>query len=205
VTSPDRHSRLVRATHWINFLSFVLLVVSGFAILMAHPRFYWGESGNLEMEPMLQLPLTLDTGHSAWGRNLHFLGAWISVITGAIYVVTGVTNKHFYGRMWPARLPRTDRPETREYNVVQKLAYLAVIFGLFPIVIQTGLAMSPAVVTAWPWMVTVWGGHQSARFIHFVVSDLILLFVIGHVIMVSRAGFKSGMRAMVLGQEARVT
>jgi thiosulfate reductase cytochrome b subunit len=87
--------------------------------------------------------------------------------------------------------------------VTQRTAYLAVIFVLFPLVIWTGLAMSPAFVSAVPAAVTLLGGRQSARTLHFLVSGALLLFVVVHVAMVVHAGFRSRMRAMITGSTVR--
>ena len=86
------------------------------------------------------------------------------------------------------------------YNVLQRLTYLLVIFVLFPLVIWTGLAMSPAFVSAVPATVTLLGGQESARTIHFFVTIALVLFLLVHVVMVCLAGFRSRMRAMVTGQ-----
>jgi len=84
--------------------------------------------------------------------------------------------------------------------LLQRLSYLLVIFVLFPLVIWTGLAMSPAFVSAFPATVTLLGGRQSARTLHFFVSLALLLFVLVHVVMVFVAGFWSRMRAMITGR-----
>ena len=86
-----RHSLLVRITHWLTALSVAGLLVSGVAILIAHPRLYWGETGSLETSSLIDLPLTLTLGHSGWGRYLHFLSAWICVLSGLMYVVSGLS------------------------------------------------------------------------------------------------------------------
>jgi len=79
-----RFSLLVRITHWLNTISFVALVVSGFGILLAHPRFYWGETGGLGTPSILDLPLPFMLGGpSGWGRYMHFQAAWLCVLTGA--------------------------------------------------------------------------------------------------------------------------
>jgi thiosulfate reductase cytochrome b subunit len=98
---------------------------------------------------------------------------------------------------------RFERPTSAEawsYNLLQRLAYLFVIFILFPLVIWTGLAMSPAFVSAFPATVNLLGGQQSARTLHFFVSIALLLFLIVHVLMVVLAGFRSRMRAMITGR-----
>ena len=75
---PPRHSVLVRITHWITTLSFLALLVSGIAILLAHPRLYWGETGAVGAPSLIDLPLPfMLTGQSGWGRSLHFFAAWL--------------------------------------------------------------------------------------------------------------------------------
>jgi len=86
------------------------------------------------------------------------------------------------------------------YNTLQRLTYLGVVFVLFPLMIWTGLAMSPAFTSAFPLSVILLGGRQSARTIHFFVSWLLLFFLIGHVTMVALSGFWSRMRAMITGR-----
>jgi thiosulfate reductase cytochrome b subunit len=124
---------------------------------------------------------------------------------------------HFLRDLFPAPADRTWRafwgviakflhrasPEEAEghsYNVVQRIAYLSVIFILFPLVIWTGLALSPGFDSAVPAAVNALGGRQSARTLHFFVSGALLLFLVVHVTMVVLAGFKNRMRAMITGR-----
>jgi thiosulfate reductase cytochrome b subunit len=218
VLDSPRHSPLVRVTHWIFALSFFGLVVSGFAIILAHPHFYWGETGGIGTPSLFDLPLpTMLGGPSGWGRSLHFLSAWIAVLTGSLYFISGILTQHFRNRLLPAHADlswsflrtsvldhlRFKRPaEEDSYNVLQRLSYLAVIFLFFPMVILTGLAMSPVITSVVPQVVTIFGGHQSARTIHFFLADLLVLFLFVHVAMVIRAGFSSRMRAMITGSTA---
>jgi thiosulfate reductase cytochrome b subunit len=211
----SRHSLLVRVTHWISAVSFIGLVVSGFAIILAHPRFYWGETGGVGGPSLFDLPLPFMLGGpSGWGRYLHFQAAWLCVLNGAIYVSAGVANRHFRRNLvpsdgtWPslraslAAQLRFERPRPEEaltYNVVQRLSYLAVVFLLLPLIIWTGLAMSPALTSVFPWLVTLRGGHQTARTVHFFAGVLLVLFVLVHVAMVWRAGFRSRVGAMITG------
>ena len=148
VREAPRHSALVRATHWIFTLSFFGLVVSGFAIILAHPHFYWGETGGIGSPSLFDLPLpTMLGGPSGWGRSLHFLSAWGAVLTGSLYAVSGILTQHFRDRLLPApahiswaslRASAVDhlhfrRPVDEDtYNVLQRLSYLAVIFLIFP-------------------------------------------------------------------------
>jgi thiosulfate reductase cytochrome b subunit len=225
VARPDtldapRHSGLVRFTHWISAVSFVGLVVSGFGIILAHPRFYWGETGGLGTPSLFDLPLPFMLGGpSGWGRYLHFQSAWLCVLNGMLYVAAGFANRHFRKNLAPDRRDlawgslrrslashlRFERPPAEEalsYNVLQRISYLAVIFLLFPLMIWTGLAMSPALTSVFPWLVTILGGHQCARTIHFFAGVLLVLFVLVHVAMVCRAGFRTRVGAMITGRVA---
>lgn len=94
----------------------------------------------------------------------------------------------------------SEESEGHSYNVIQRTAYLTVIFVLFPLIIWTGLAQSPAIDSAYPIIVTALGGRQSARTLHFIVSGALLLFVLTHVAMVIHAGFRSHVRAMITGR-----
>jgi thiosulfate reductase cytochrome b subunit len=191
-----RHSALVRVTHWLTAASFGALAVSGVAILLAHPRLYWGETGAVGTPSLIDLPLPFVlTGQSGWGRYLHFLSAWIAVLTGAVYVLGGMRTCHFRQALF-----RPSQPA--KYNVAQRITYTAVVFLLFPLMIWTGLAMSPAVISVLPGLVTSVGGQQSARTIHFIVGSLLVLFVVGHVAMVAFAGFSRHVGAMILGRDA---
>jgi thiosulfate reductase cytochrome b subunit len=225
----SRHSALVRITHWIATLCFFALLVTGIEIVISHPRFYWGETGNDLTAPLFKLPIPssralVPTGYgyvlpdqNGWSRYLHFQAAWIVVLTGLLYVISSLVTGHLRKDLLPGKadlswrgfstaiaghLPfqRPGAAEAWSYNVHQRLTYLLVIFVLFPLVIWTGLAMSPAFVSAVPATVTVLGGQQSARTIHFFVSLSLVLFLLVHVVMVCLAGFKSRMRAMVTGR-----
>jgi len=190
-----RHSAFVRVTHWITAASFAALVVSGIAILLAHPRLYWGETGALGAPSLIDLPLPfLLTGQSGWGRHLHFLSAWAAVLTGAVYIVGGMRTCHFRNDLF-----RPSQPA--KYNAIQRITYSGVVFVLFPLMIWTGLAMSPAVTSVVPRLVVSLGGQQSARTIHFVVANLLVLFAVGHILMVTLAGFGRHVGAMILGGE----
>jgi Ni/Fe-hydrogenase b-type cytochrome subunit len=211
-----RHSAIVRITHWITVLSFLALLVSGIAILLAHPRLYWGETGAVGTPSLVDLPLPFVFGQTGWGRSLHFLSAWVTVLTGLIYVSSGLFTRHFRKNFLPTkgdlgwdslsrvilnhlRLRRPAEAESTTYNVLQQFAYLSVVFVLFPLIIVTGLAMSPAITSVFKALVNVFGGQQSARTIHFIVAVLLVLFLLVHLTMVCLAGFRSGLRSMITG------
>jgi thiosulfate reductase cytochrome b subunit len=153
---------------------------------------------------------------NGWSRYLHFQSAWVLVLTGLLYAIYSLFSGHLRRNLLPLKADlswrsfstaiashmRFERPSEAEawsYNLLQRLTYLLVIFVLFPLVIWTGLAMSPAFVSAVPATVNVLGGQQSARTLHFFVSLALVLFLLVHVGMVWIAGFRSRMRAMITG------
>jgi len=231
--NPDtpRHAAVVRLTHWLTVIAFFALLISGGEIVVSHPRFYWGEIGNVNTPPLFSLPIpasrkTVPTGYgyvmedqNGWSRSLHFQAAWAVVLTGLVYAIASFWTGHFRQDLFltPAdrklrafweviakylRRAPSDAAEAHSYNVMQRTAYLSVIFVLFPLVIWTGLAMSPAFDSAVPAAVNVLGGRQSARTLHFFLSGFLLLFLIVHVTMIILAGFWSRMRAMITGRAA---
>ena len=220
-----RHTGVVRVTHWITTLAFLAMLVTGIEILISHPRFYWGESGNVLTPALFQIPIpasrdTVPTGYkyvlpdqNGWSRYLHFQAAWIGVLTGLLYFIYGLFTGHFRKNLLPAdfswsaissdiakRVKRPGAADASSYNVLQRISYLSVIFVLFPLMIWTGLAMSPAIASVFPWAVAALGGQQSARTIHFFDTLLLTLFLVVHVVMICIAGFKSRMRAMITGR-----
>jgi thiosulfate reductase cytochrome b subunit len=228
-TVTPRHSALIRVTHWITTLCFLALLVSGVEILISHPRFYWGEVGNVNTPPLFKIPIpasrsTVPTGYdyklpdqNGWSRYLHFQTAWLAVLTGLLYILSCLFTGHLRKDLLPARADlswrafstaiashvRFKRPGPEEawsYNLLQRLTYLCVIFVLFPLIIWTGLAMSPAVASVFPSAVSVLGGQQSARTIHFFVTVVLVLFLLVHITMICLAGFRNRMRAMITGR-----
>src|SRR5947209_1044463 len=111
----SRHAGLIRVTHWITAVCFVALLVTGVEILISHPRFYWGETGNVLSPPLFHLPIpssrsTVATGYgyvlpdqNGWSRYLHFQAAWVAVLTGLLYVIFGLVKGHFQRNLLPAR------------------------------------------------------------------------------------------------------
>lgn len=232
--ATQRHTALVRLTHWLTVISFLALLITGGELVISHPRFYWGETGNSGTTPLFKIPVpasraTVPSGYNytwpdqnGWSRYLHFEAAWVLVLTGLVYVTAGLLNRHFRKNIFPAPADRNwsairevfarylrrappDPAERHTYNVVQRISYLVVIFVLFPLVIWTGLALSPAFDSAVPATVNLLGGRQSARTLHFFVSDLLVLFLIVHVAMISLGGFWSRMRGMIAGRITRPT
>jgi len=153
----------------------------------------------------------------ALARDWHFAMAWLFFANGAIYLLFGVFNGHFRRDLTPAadqlrprhiladiwdhvrlRPPRGEA--ARRYNVLQKFTYIAVVFVLLPVMVLSGLTMSPAVTAALPILFDLFGGVQSARTIHFLVANLLVLFVLVHIVEVFLSGVVNGMRSMITGR-----
>ncbi|WP_018902587.1 cytochrome b/b6 domain-containing protein [Rhizobium sp. 2MFCol3.1] len=155
----------------------------------------------------------------ATGRRWHFFFAWLFVINGLVYLLYGLISGHVRRDLAPStediaprnlwheikdharlRFPKGDK--ARRYNALQKLTYLIVIFVLLPLMIGSGLTMSPAMDAGYPFLLEIFRGRQSARSIHFITAWSLVLFVIAHVAMVILSGLWNNMRSMVTGRYA---
>ncbi|HEY2661308.1 MAG TPA: cytochrome b/b6 domain-containing protein [Caulobacteraceae bacterium] len=153
----------------------------------------------------------------AVGRNWHFFLAWIFVINGGLYLLYNAANGHLRKDLTPTReqlkpshiwrdivdhlrLKHPVGEEAKSYNVLQKFAYLAVVFILLPMMVATGLTMSPGFDAFAPWLLDLFGGRQSARTLHFICANLIVLFVIVHVVEVFIAGVFNEIGSMITGR-----
>jgi len=161
---------------------------------------------------------TLGSG-LALARDWHFLMAWLFAINGTIYLLAGLISGHFRRDLAPAaaqlrprhilsdiwnhlRLRRARGEDAKSYNLLQKLTYLAVIFLVLPAMVLTGLTMSPAVTAVLPFLFDLFGGRQSARTIHFITANLLVIFVMVHIIEVMLSGAFNLMRSMITGRYA---
>jgi len=153
----------------------------------------------------------------ALGRLWHFFFAWLLVANGLIYLLAGLLGGHVWRDLLPTRhqlrgIGRTTLDhllfrfpkgeEARHYNVLQKLTYLVVVFGFLPLIVLTGLTMSPRMDAAFPELLALFGGRQSARTIHFILAWLLVAFVLIHVFMVLVSGVWNNFRSMVTGRYA---
>ena len=153
------------------------------------------------------------------GRRWHFFMAWLFVINGLVYWLWGLLGGHVRRDLLPKRdqlkprhilheiaahaqlkFPKGD--EARTYNVIQKITYLMVIAVILPLMVVTGLCMSPGFNATVPWLTDLFGGRQSARTIHFIAAGLIVAFIVVHVLLVLLSGVWNNLRSMITGQYA---
>lgn len=222
-----RHAVVTRLWHWINALCILVMLMSGLMILNAHPRLYWGHYGSEHDSAWLVLAALEDTAFPGWmtipsdysladARIWHFAFAWLLVLAFTAYLIWGLVSGHILRRLhitrveWSprrilhdigehARLRFPTGAAALDYNVLQKLAYGGVLFVLIPAIILSGLAMSPALDAAWPWLVDLFCGRQSARSIHFIAAMGLVLFFVAHIVMVVLAGPINEVRSMLTG------
>jgi len=150
---------------------------------------------------------------NGWARSLHFLAAWLLVGSGLVYAVLALITGHGARNLLPGRdgfAPAVVWADIRAhlghqavrpgppYGVLQRWAY-AVVLAAVPVMVCSGLAMSPYVTAGYPWVLDLFGGHQSARSVHFLTFALIALFVVVHLVMVLRTGPLRQLRAMTIG------
>jgi len=167
-----------------------------------------GELSQRAFPSWTTIPSYLDL---ATGRRWHFFFAWLLVLNGLVYLAWGCASRHFGRDLLPSRVElgnigrevlehlRLRFPRGERYNVLQQLAYLAVVFVLFPLMILTGLTMSPGLDSAVPQLLTLFGGRQTARLIHFAAASGLVLFVLVHLVMVLLSGVWNNLRSMITG------
>ncbi len=167
------------------------------------------------MPSWLTLPPAEDLADA---RHWHFFFAWVFAVNGLIYVITGLIGRHLRREVLPTptdlktvlkdphlRLKFSKGPDSAHYHQMQKIAYSAVVFLLLPLVALTGMTMSPGADAAFPFLLDIFGGRQSARSIHFICANLIVLFVIVHLVMVIASGPINQIGAMITGRLAIIT
>lgn len=222
----DKHGRLIlrqklmtRITHWFWAVSLFFLLLSGLQIFNAHPALYIGKESGFEYDnailaiegfpSFLTIPSTRDL---ATGRVVHFFFAWVLVATLAIWLIASLRNRHLRKDLLPTRKDaQRFGQDVRDhlklkfihavrYSPLQKLAYGGVIFMLFPLIILTGLCMSPGMNAVLPWLPELFGGRQTARTIHFAVMVLLVAFFIIHMAMIVLAGPFNELRSIITGR-----
>jgi thiosulfate reductase cytochrome b subunit len=150
----------------------------------------------------------------AMGRQWHLFFAWLFVINGLIFTAYALASRHATRDLAPSGtdlrsigkslrdhllLRHPTGEAAKRYNVLQKLAYAFILFAVAPLIVLTGLAMSPTIDTAFPWILTILGGRQAARTLHFIACFSFVGFIVIHVIQVILTGFLNNIRSMVTG------
>ena len=215
-----RYSLPLRVMHWSNAVFVAVLLMSGLNIFNAHPALYCGKSSYSGVPPILAIrgfPYWLTIPGLQWlamARRWHFFFAWLLVVSGIAFVTYSILSRHLHRDLVPTmqdwrsigrsildhlRFRHATGEAAKHYNVLQKFAYLAVIFFLLPLMILMGLGMSPALDALSPGWVDIFFGRQSIRTIHFVVAWALVLFVIVHVFEVIVTGFWNNLRSMITG------
>jgi Ni/Fe-hydrogenase b-type cytochrome subunit len=223
-----RHRVATRIWHWTNAVAVIVLLGSGLMILNAHPQLYWGQYGANFDHPWFRVAWVFDGGrvpgwltipstyNLALARRWHLVFALVLAFGLTAFMIASLLNRHFQRDLRlrakdvsPAAIAHDvrdhlalrfhDPARPGAYNILQKLSYALVIFGLIPLVILTGLTMSPGVTAAWPWLLDLFGGRQSARSIHFILAMAMAAFIVVHLALVILAGVGNELRSMVTG------
>lgn len=215
-----RHALRTRVWHWVNLVSLAILFMSGLNISNAHPYLYWGEWGFAPEQAWLAVPrfpgwMTIPDYYSlAKARDWHVVFAWLFSLGLLLFMLGSLLNGHFRRDLFtraaewkPAHVWADIREHLRfnfehegsKFNFLQKVAYSKVIFLLLPLMIFTGMAISPGMNAAFPWLLDLFGGRQSARSIHFICAWLLVGFLLLHVGLVLVSGPAKQMRDMIFG------
>ncbi|QDX26931.1 DUF4405 domain-containing protein [Sphingomonas suaedae] len=217
-----KHRLATRLWHWVNAVTVIVLLMSGLTISNAHPHLYWGAFGANNDHAWLHLPhfpgwSTIPSAYNlALGRNWHLFFAWIFAFGLLGHMIAGLVNRHIQRdltltrsevaprHLWQevkdhARLRFPTGKAALSYNVIQKMTYIAVLFVLFPLMIVSGLSMSPGFNAVMHWPMDLVGGRASMRSIHFVTAGLIALFIVVHLLLVLLAGPYNEIRSMITG------
>jgi thiosulfate reductase cytochrome b subunit len=217
-----RHRISTRVWHWINAVAIIVMLMSGMMISNAHPHLYWGQYGaNFDASwfdpPRFPGWATIPSTYNlALARHWHLFFAWIFAFGFLIYLIISLINRHIRDLHVEAReiapkhlieevvhhakLQFPTGAAALKYNTLQKLTYILVLFGLFPLVILTGLCLSPGVSPLTGWAIDLFGGRASARSLHFLAASGIGLFIIVHLILVVLAGPYNEIRSMITGK-----
>jgi thiosulfate reductase cytochrome b subunit len=224
-----RHRLFTRVWHWTNAVAIFTMLMSGLMISNAHPRLYWGQYGANFDKPWLDLTLYMERGHFpgwatipstynlALARHWHLAFAWVLAFGFLAYVVVSLVNRHIQrdlalkrGELAPrhlieeivhhAQLKFPTGAAALNYNTLQKITYILVLFGLIPLLILTGMCLSPGLSPLTGWAIDLFGGRATARSIHFLCAGGIALFIVVHLTLVVLAGPYNEIRSMITGK-----
>lgn len=214
-----RHALTTRLWHWINALALAVLFMSGLNISNAHRFLYWGDYGFdpadawmsvMRFPAWATIPQRYDLAEA---RDWHNSFAWIFALSLLVMWLVSLANRHFWRDLttsfadWSPRVLaasmrdhlRRHFASERKYNPLQRISY-GVVLGIFlPMMIFTGLAISPGFEVAAPWLVDILGGRQSARTLHFLFAWALFGFVVVHLVMVVVSGPIRQITGMITG------
>ena len=215
-----RHRLSTRLWHWINAAALIVLFMSGLNISNAHRYLYWGDYGFDPADAwtsVIRFPAwsTLPFGYDlAAARDYHTLAAWVFAIALLFGWIAMLVNGHFRRDLmtspkeWKitelvkevfAHLQGKFDRQHSKYNTLQKISY-GVVFGvMLPMMVFTGLAISPGIEPAAPWLVDILGGRQSARSLHFIFAWALFAFFVVHIVMVLLSKRVKQIREMITG------
>lgn len=215
-----RHALTTRIWHWINAIALIVLFMSGLNISNAHRYLYWGDYGYdpadawlhvIRFPAVVTIPQRYDLAEArdwhntfAWVFALGLLGMWVASLINRHFIRDLAAPLHDWSpKVWlnvvKGHLNGTEEP-TDGYNPLQKIAYGVVLAVLLPMMIATGLAISPGFEPAAPWLVDALGGRQSARSLHFIFAWALFAFALGHVALAAAKSQRRQLRAMVTGR-----
>jgi len=218
-----RHRLPTRLWHWTNAVAIVVMLMSGMMISNAHPHLYWGEFGaNLDHAwyhpPHFPGWATIPSTYNlALARHWHLFFAWIFAFGLLAFMLVSLANRHIQrdltltraelapGHLWQdvkdhARLKFPTGEKALRFNVLQKITYIGVVFVVLPLLIVTGLSLSPGFDAVLHWPLDLMGGRSSARSIHFICAGLIAAFIVLHLVLVLLAGPYNEIRSMITGR-----
>lgn len=217
-----RHRLPTRLWHWVNAVAIIVMLMSGLMISNAHPHLYWGEYGANADHPWWSPPqfpgwATIPSTYNlALARHWHLFFAWVFAFGLLAHMIISLINRHIQrdlslsrrelapAHLWQdvkdhARLKFPTGQEALSYNVLQKITYIAVVFGVIPLLILTGLSLSPGLNAVLHWPLDLVGGRASARSIHFIAAGLMAAFIVVHLLLVVLAGPFNEVRSIVTG------
>lgn len=224
-----RHRISTRIWHWVNAVAIIVMLMSGLMISNAHPHLYWGQYGANLDKPWFSIGWFIEGGrfpgwatipstyNLALARHWHLFFAWVFAFGFLAYLAVSLVNRHVQrdltlvrGELAPrhlwdeikhhAQLRFPTGAAALKYNTLQKITYILVLFVLFPLLILTGLCLSPGVSPLTGWAIDLFGGRATARSIHFLSAAGIALFIVVHLTLVVLAGPYNEVRSMITGR-----
>ena len=217
-----RHRVSTRLWHWINAVAIFVMLMSGMMISNAHPHLYWGQYGANLDHAWFDVPhfpgwATIPSSYNlALARHWHLAFAWVFAFGFLVYFVISIVNRHFRDLHLEAReltpghlieevvhhakLQFPTGAAALKYNTLQKMTYIIVLFALIPLLILTGLCLSPGVAPLTGWAIDLFGGRSTARSLHFLCAGGIAAFIVVHLILVVLAGPYNEIRSMITGR-----